>query len=70
MGNELTSEAHRLTESSPGRQRQVSLWSPDSSDPAFKAEYRRQMAAVAEHDRLTMFADRIEPDETDLLGWA
>lgn len=37
--------------------------------PEFEAEYRRQMEFIAEHDRRTNNADRMEPDEEDLAGW-
>jgi len=69
MERESHAEAAALKQPSHDRVRQVTLWLPDTSDPAFKAEYRRQVAAVAEHDRRAKFADRIEPDESDLLGW-
>jgi hypothetical protein len=49
--------------------RTVTLRLPDTSDPAVKAEYRRQLAAIAEHDRESNFADRVEPSDDDLLGW-
>ncbi len=30
--------------------------------PEFEAEYMRQLAAIAKHDRESNFADRMEPD--------
>lgn len=30
--------------------------------PEFEEEYRRQLLAIAEHDRRNNFADRMEPD--------
>ena len=32
-------------------------------------EYRRQMAAIAEHDRRTKSKDRMDLDEDALRGW-
>ncbi len=49
--------------------RLVTLCLPDTSNAEFRAEYRRQMAEVARHDRESNFADSIEPQEDDLLGW-
>ena len=37
--------------------------------PEFEAEYRRQMAAIAERDRLTGNADRMPVDWKTLGSW-
>lgn len=37
--------------------------------PEFEAEYRRQMLAIAEHDRLTKNADRMEVHWDSLGSW-
>ncbi len=37
--------------------------------PEFEAEYRRQMAVIAEHDRRTNFADRMDVDWEALPDW-
>jgi hypothetical protein len=37
--------------------------------PEFEAEYRRQMAAIAEHDRSTHDADRMPVDWDALDSW-
>jgi hypothetical protein len=37
--------------------------------PAFEVEYRRQMAKIAEHDRQTGNADRMEVDWGSVKGW-
>jgi hypothetical protein len=49
--------------------RQVSFSLPDTSTPEFEMEYRRQMAAIAEHDRRTKSKDRMDLDEDALRGW-
>ena len=49
--------------------RRVSFLVPDTRDPEFEAEYRRQMAVIAERDRSTGSSDRMEPDEDALRGW-
>jgi len=37
--------------------------------PEFDIEYRRQMAVIAEHDRRTSNANRMEIDWEALSGW-
>lgn len=37
--------------------------------PEFEAEYRRQMAAIAEHDQKTKNADRMAVDWASLGSW-
>jgi hypothetical protein len=37
--------------------------------PEFEAEYRRQMVAIAEHDRQTHGADRMDVDWSSIKGW-
>jgi hypothetical protein len=37
--------------------------------PEFEIEYRRQMAVIAEHDRRTGNANRMEIDWEALSGW-
>jgi len=49
--------------------RQLAFSLPDTSAPEFEAEYRRQMARIAEHDRQTGSADRLDLDEDALRGW-
>ena len=43
--------------------RKVSFLVPDTTLPDFEDEYRRQMAIIAEHDRRTGSADRMDIDE-------
>jgi hypothetical protein len=49
--------------------RQITRWIPDTANPAFETEYRRQMAVLSEHYRKTNNADLLEPDEEDVKGW-
>jgi hypothetical protein len=69
---EPSSEAGReinvLAMSAQGR-RALAIAIANASDPGFEEEYRREMALIAEHDRQTGNADRVEPDEEDLKGW-
>jgi hypothetical protein len=53
----------------PIAMRKVTFWVPDTRDPEFQAEYRRQMAVIADHDRRTGSGDRLETDEDALRGW-
>ena len=50
-------------------ERRETLGLKDTNSPEFKAEYRRQRAAVSEHYRRTNFAEIWEPTEEDLKGW-
>jgi predicted secreted Zn-dependent protease len=48
--------------------RQVTRWVPDTSNPAFKAEYRRQLAGLSAHQRAHP-EELIELTPEDVEGW-
>jgi hypothetical protein len=49
--------------------KRVVRWVPDVSNPDAKAEYLRQLAVLAEHQRRNGAVDFLPPDE-DVPGWS